>query len=605
MKKKIRLVCALIIPMFVFIILEMFFYVYNIGYYIPFSNAKAQILSYVFIYGIFFMMFGLTKSSFKSTVIISIFTSFILFINQIKIFYTAEPLMISDIFFVTSVGELGDIVDGTLGMIINTYGIPSIIYVISIIIVCFAAKKCKIKIENKIERNISILLPLITLIILFFPFDFLRNIMLKNIFEINTRSNSLLNLEYYIEYGILPGMYGLYLENIYTEPENYNEIDVNRILDDTKYENEEKKFGQPNIIVLFGESFWDIDQVEEIKFDKTVTSNLKELKEKGLFFNMISPSYGGSSANVEFEFLTSANLMYFNRGYIPYLQLYKDKTYYNRPTIIQELKNNNYKTKIVSYTSKYLFNNGKVYDYMGVDETEFINEIDEKYIKGKYVSDEHVVDKIIQDFENKDDKKIFYMALTMQAHMPYLKDKYKEYDLNIVNSKLPDEMNETLLSYAQGIYDTDKQLGRLNEYIQTLDEPTLIVFYGDHLPHLETVNGEEISKYLKYFNTGDDLLNNYRKYNTQAIILANFEIKDEQTKYLSPDLLGSYLVNNMDIKVSNYFKWIYTNKESLCSANYLISMDKEGNLYYTDKLPSELKNTYNIRKNVQYKYFIK
>ena len=165
-------------------------------------------------------------------------------------------------------------------------------------------------------------------------------------------------------------------------------------------------------------------------------------------------------------------------------------------------------------------------------------------------------------------------------------------------------MNEVILSYAQGIYDMDQQLGRLYEYIQNYDEPTIIVFYGDHLPYLRTTEGIDILNHLKYFNTGNEMLDYYRKYNTQALILANYNISDEETKYLGPDLLGCYIINRMDISISNYYIWLYNNNSITC-ANWYILLDSEGNMYYTNKLPNKLQEAYDLRKNIQYYLFVK
>ena len=174
------------------------------------------------------------------------------------------------------------------------------------------------------------------------PISSLNNFILKFFYDTNTRKDYLRitnNIDYYANYGVVSGMYGQLLENRIRKPEGYNKEELEKILNDTKTK-ENNNWGKPNIIVVFSESFWNIDQLEEVKFNKKVASNFEELKSKGIFINLLSPSYGGISANVEFELLTGANLCYFNRGYIPYMQLYKNNSYYNRPSIINELRNN-------------------------------------------------------------------------------------------------------------------------------------------------------------------------------------------------------------------------------------------------------------------------
>lgn len=289
-------------------------------------------------------------------------------------------------------------------------------------------------------------------LILFCPIPKINEFMKNKIYDINNRKDYDTFTEisvYYLDYGIIGGAYGQMLENRLAKPEEYDEKQIDIELSNAK-ENEKKTLGTPNIIVVFSESFWDIEQLDEVEFNTKVTSNFNSLKEKGLFFNMISPSYGGVSANVEYEFLTGSNTMFFNHSYIPYMSLYKDDTYYNRPSIIKELKDNGYRTKIVTYTSSKLFNCGKVYKYLQVDDGEYNINIDEKYKKGENVSDEYVVDKIIKEFDKKNkDEKLFYMTLTMQAHMPYTKDKYDKYDVWVTKSNLSNQMNDVLTSYAQ------------------------------------------------------------------------------------------------------------------------------------------------------------
>ena len=320
---------------------------------------------------------------------------------------------------------------------------------------------------------------------------------------------------------------------------------------------------------------------------------------------MISPSFGGISANVEYEFLTGSSLTPYSNSFIPYMTLYNNSNYYDSPSIIKELKNNKYNTKLISFASPNLFNCKNFYKYTKIDDVQFIENVDPKYIKGNYVSDEYVTDKIIKEFKNKKkDKKEFYMILTMQAHMPYNIDKYGNYDIDVVESKYDKELTDKLKSYAQGIYDADKQLGRLYKFIKEYDEPTIIVFYGDHLPYIEGLSD------TKYFSTKDKKKDTYRKYNTQSLVLANYDIsslkeENKKIKYLSPDLLSTHVLNHMDIKLSSYYKWLNSTKNIIGASNRYVTVDQKGKIYYTKNLKGKMKKIYNLRENFQYKYFIK
>ncbi len=597
---------------FIFLFLINLFYIgINQGVWIPIVLQKGMIIEIIIIYSIVFFIWGLVKKWSNTITIVGSLLLLLSIVNQVKFSFTEEPVVFSDLLFLSDTGEIMGIVQGELWNTIKQFIVPVIIEIIIFVtIIVFVRKISRDIISGNLicRATLSITFALV-LILLFLPIQKINDFIESKIYTIETRSDYnriTTNEDYYYYYGLVGGLYGNLLENRILEPEYYDEEIIDEALKSSK-ENTEKSLGKPNIIVVFSESFWDVDQLDEVEYNMQVTPNFNALKNEGLFFNMITPSYGGISANVEYEFLTGSNIMFFNYSYIPYMQLYKNSTYYGRPSMINELKKNGYRTHIATCASPKLFSCGRFYKYLQVDDLEFISEVDDQYKKGLYVSDEYITDKIIDVFNKKEkDERLFYMTLTMQAHMPYSKDKYDNYDVWITRSELSDEDNDILTSYAQGIYDADKQLGRLYEYIKTLEEPTIIVFYGDHLPFLNNSQGSTIDV-LKYFNTDDEKLNIYRQYNTQGLVLANFEFNknEESTSYLGPDLLGAYLLNNMDIQISDYYKWLYETRKTIGAANYWVTVDNDGNLYNTYELEGKYKDLYTLRKNIEYKLFVK
>lgn len=588
-------------------VLDIFYMIVNFDICFLYSNVIQKLFSIFSFVGLFLLLLGLFKKTDVTVYVISSLIFVFTVVNQLKIAYMGEVVLPTDILYLNNIGEITGYIEGTMFNMIKQYLIPLAILLVLLLVICYVVHKNNVCVNKKnVRRTCGLGIALLCL--LYVPAYFFPNIYLKKLFNTDERKgyDAICSYAgYYATYGIIPGMLGNILESRQEEPENYNEETVNMELANVK-NSETKVLGKPNIIVVLSETFWNIDELEEIEFDKSVASNLESLKKEGILFNMISPSYGGLTSNVEFEFLTGANLMYFNQGFTPYLQLYTGDESYSLPSIVHELNNNGYTSKIIACNSSKLYNCGNVHKYLGFQSQEYITDVDEKYTKGGEVSDKYIVDKIIEEFENKSaDDKLFYMALTIQGHMPYSKDKYDNYDISIVKSSLSTEMNDTILSYAQGVYDADKELLRLYEYVNSIDEPTVILFFGDHLPYLQTVNGDNVVDYLEYFNTSDETLNNYRKYNTQALLLANFEIEKGLTKNLSIDLVSSYMLNKMDITISNYYIWLYNSSEVLPSSNFLVSQDKEGNIFSTNDLTNNLKEMYDIRKNIQYKMFYK
>ncbi len=594
------------LPLLLTIVFDGGFVMTNFKFYMVMMTLKGKVIDLIMTYTFCFLLLGLTKNGQKGITIFGIFLTLLSIINQLKYSFMGEPIFLTDISYLGNSEEIFSIVQEDLLSTIGTFIIPLLLQIVLYILLIYIGRVIykRVLVNNKKIRFALIAIPLIILSLLFLPIKSINTYFSNYIYHEEDYNSLVAPYDYYIKYGVFGGLHGQLLKDRLPEPIGFNENEVNNILDNVE-DNKNKKWGTPNIIVFFGETFWDIDQLEEVEFNKSVTPNFNKLKKEGLSFNMISPVYGGVSANVEYEFLTGSNVSYFSQGFVPYMQLYKNKTYYDRPSIIKELKNNGYNTKIVTTGSPKLFNCGKFYNYLNVDDVEYVTKVDKEFIKGKYVSDKYLIDKLIKDFENTDKEKEFYMILTMESHMPYPKNKYDNYDVWVTKSDLSSEMNDVLTSYAEGIYDADKELDRLYEYIKSIEEPTIIIFYGDHLPYLKE-GRENALDYLKYFNTGDSNLDTFRKYNTESLILANFKLdKKNLPNYLGPDLLGAYVLNNMDIYISNYYKYLYNSRNYLPSYNHYVSIDKEGNIYNTNNLSEELKKQYDERRNIEYKLFVK
>ena len=451
-------------------------------------HIPALYLSFVIMYLIYVLILAIVKKTHIATYVVSIFTFVFSVINDIKLYYTSTPIYPSDIYFLGNIGDITSIVKNDFIFHIN-YPQMGILLVL-LILVCILAKKNTVTIESTKIRVITAITSILVFAIMLLPITEKDQFILKYIYDTEGRKDHeavSTDFMYYTKYSVLAGMYGLELENRKSEPTDYNEEEVIAVLNEASKEaDEEKDLGKPNIIVMFQESYFDIENIEEIEFDKDITANFRNLQEKENGVNLLSASYGGLSSNIEFELLTGGNLAYFPTGYNPFTQLYKGKEEDNKPSIIKELNNNGYYTKVVFGRDYYV--SGNIYNKLGIDE--YVNayadmpDYEEK-VKGTHISDEALVDDVINTLKNSDkDEPIFYMVATVQTHMPFSEDKYEEYDINVTNSELSEEETGIILSYAQGVYDTNIQIQRLYEEIQNIEEPTIVVVLGDHLPYL-------------------------------------------------------------------------------------------------------------------------
>jgi phosphoglycerol transferase MdoB-like AlkP superfamily enzyme len=77
-------------------------------------------------------------------------------------------------------------------------------------------------------------------------------------------------------------------------------------------------------------------------------------------------------------------------------------------------------------------------------------------------------------------------AVSLQSHGPYEPGRYSD-PSHTVSAPVSDWAQASILTYAEGASDADKSLKRLVEWAQKRERPTVIAFFGDHLPPLGPV----------------------------------------------------------------------------------------------------------------------
>lgn len=82
-----------------------------------------------------------------------------------------------------------------------------------------------------------------------------------------------------------------------------------------------------------------------------------------------------------------------------------------------------------------------------------------------------------------------------------------------------------------------------------------------------------------------------------------FSNKKRIAIYSSPDFLLNYVVNNIDIQISDYYKWVYDFQKDLPATNKFISFSNDEKVFLNQDLPNDLNEKYELRKNMQYMLF--
>ena len=347
----------------------------------------------------------------------------------------------------------------------------------------------------------------------------------------------------------------------------------------------------PNIIVVMNEAFSDLSILGEYTTNMDEMPYVRSLMAGA--YNTVSgymdvSILGGNTANTEFEFLTGHTTAFLPQGSIAYQQFVHEQT----PSIASALKELGYRTVALHPYRASGWDRSEVYPYFGIDEFYTQSDFENPLIYRKYISDQADVEKIIEIYEQNPEKPLFMFNVTMQNHSSYT-DVYDNFTPQIA---VEGTDSVALNQYLSLLYESDKALQQLVQYFDRLDDPTIIVFFGDHQPTDSVVspiyklNGESV-----YSLTEEEL---YLRYKVPYLIHANFDIEEASEVPMSANYLGIKTLETAGIPLSNYQQFLAEQYRKFPSVSALQIRDANGVVYSVDK-KEELVNDYEILQYYQ------
>lgn len=269
------------------------------------------------------------------------------------------------------------------------------------------------------------------------------------------------------------------------EPKDYSKEEIEKIV--KKYnkvaseKNKSKKLTeQPNVIYVMSESFSNSNQLKGVEVKPDPLKDYWDVANKSqIKGQMLSQGYGGGTANIEFEALTGFSMERFNPQLsTPYTMLLPKKKKF--PSLVSQLAEQGYYSTAIHPYNTSMYKRNQVYDVLGFDK--FLSEDTMKYqdalSDGGFISDESAFNEVLDILDNPK-KPQFVHLVTMQTHMPYnLKYAETDYAVNL------NENEASLVNYAQDLAYTSDALKQFTNELGKLERPSILVFWGDHLPSI-------------------------------------------------------------------------------------------------------------------------
>ncbi len=316
----------------------------------------------------------------------------------------------------------------------------------------------------------------------------------------------------------------------------------------------------PNVIFLMSESFFDVTKLAGVDFSEDPIPSYHALAEKFTSGEFISNTYCGGTGYVEMEVLTGlcSNLL---RDSETLTSLYPNSVYEGIPTIADVFDSYGYRTGFLHSYNSNLYNREAIYTAFGFDDILFEDSFpSDAEMRGGYISDMALSEKIISMYEEKGDEPLFLFALSMENHQPYNAEKFDDLPIGIESDILSQDELSVLSGYVNGLYDADKALMKLVEYFSGTEEPTMIVFFGDHLPNLGVGEGETVYSRLGYSSTSvttdwapSELC---KMLSTDYLIWSNYEEKSMPDELQSSNMLGISVLKRLGFSLGGYYGWL-------------------------------------------------
>ena len=383
---------------------------------------------------------------------------------------------------------------------------------------------------------------------------------------------------YYRYYGVVTGFMTNLANLEIDKPDNYSEEAVDAILDNV---DESRKFStsplyptsyaattakdeqvkKPTIIYVMDESYWDVSELEQygIKFDTDVSANLHTLQQTSAYGRAYSPSFGGGTCDVEFEALTGYSVSFLPSGSKPYQQ-HVTKPMFALPSY---LKTQGYQTAAVHcFWAKYwsrdtAYPNLGLDDFISLEDMHGVTKVRKHYWTSGLVTDDSMADQIIGQYEKmkaSSDEPVFLHAVTMQNHTNYNKDNYPD-DQRVKVLEHPAGMKAStvgaLEDFATGIRDADAMLGKLTAYFSQVDEPVILVFWGDHYNPID-------SNYDVYTTTGyaSDSSADPRLHQTTLLLWSNYSDAQVDLGTIAAYDISPVMMNLYGLQQPLYFQFL-------------------------------------------------
>ena len=286
------------------------------------------------------------------------------------------------------------------------------------------------------------------------------------------------------------------------KPDNYNQesiVAIRKEVDSKTQTNKEtavasskltkisdNSSNKPNILFVQLEGFMDPMSIDKVMYSKDPIPNFRKLQKNGISGKMKTPSIGGGTARTEFEVMTGLDLEFLTDGEVPHYTILGHETL---NSVASTLKKQGYSTHAIHNNQGNFYNRNKAYSSLGYDTYTSVEYMDNVERTETNWAKDTVLTKYIKECLESSKERDLVFTISVEGHSPYpTNSDIYNFPIKVVNSSLSKSDQNQIYYYINKIHESDEFIGDVIDLVDSLDEDTIVVFYGDHTPALDLLN---------------------------------------------------------------------------------------------------------------------
>lgn len=335
------------------------------------------------------------------------------------------------------------------------------------------------------------------------------------------------------------------------EPEGYSPQKAEELAASYPSDSASSDQDSPNIIVIIDEAFSDLGVLGDLETSEDYMPFIHSLEENTVKGYTYASVLGGNTANTEFEFLTGNSVLLLPENSIAF-QLYVKHD-------MSALASN---CSLMGYQGLYAmhphragnYSRPSVYPRLGFEtflsKDDFPEDAD---VLRNFISDRAVNEMIIEKYEEakeSSDAPFLFYTMTMQNHGNY----DTAYDNLEETITLPSKYaDESVQRYLNLIKKSDEAFKELVEYFEQVEEPTVILFFGDHQPKVSQDFLKRVTDGASTTWTNEEAM---KQYQIPFVLWANYDIQEQEYERTSMNYLQNILLETCGLPMSGYQKYL-------------------------------------------------